>query len=170
MGHLGFASLVRIQNKAKLCLSASLGEARFCTSPELENTWKFPWGKKELVVLSKTSSKLENSISSLTIRLQTCKFTCSSLNVQPPPLFFPLFLFTQPVKMLKPKLFICNTAIPVLLTRGTRWRWSLLHSETGSLICMREAHAGLMELAVINATRARCVQLRGTVHPQHGTR
>lgn len=91
MGHLGFASLVRIQNKAKLCLSASLGEARFCTSPELENTWKFPWGKEELVVLSKTSSKLENSISSLTIRLQTCKFTCSSLNVQPPLFFSPCF-------------------------------------------------------------------------------
>lgn len=46
MGHLGFASLVHIQNKAKLCLSASLGEAQFCTSPELGNTSKFPWGKK----------------------------------------------------------------------------------------------------------------------------
>lgn len=91
MGHLGFASLVHIQNKAKLCLSASLSEAQFCTSPELENTLKFPWRKKKkknIVVLSKTSSQPENSISSLTILLQTCKFTCSFLNVQPPLFFF----------------------------------------------------------------------------------
>lgn len=77
MGHLGFASLVHIQNKAKLCLSASLGEAQFCTSPELGNTLKFLWGKKkhhgsikDLLPARKFNFKLDNSLTNLQIYLQ----------------------------------------------------------------------------------------------------
>lgn len=80
MGHLGFASLVHIQNKAKLCLSASLGEAQFCTSPELGNTSKLPLGGKkktthhgpikDLLPARKFNFKLDNSLTNLQIYLQ----------------------------------------------------------------------------------------------------